>query len=98
MGVGVVRVGPEDLPVEPFGSEEALRVGLVQRVVPTDGLDEAVDTWLAQLRAGAPGAVSGTKRYINQIAWGGLTPEVTRALAIETIADRRMSEEGQEGQ
>lgn len=82
---------------EPFGAEEALRFGLVQRVVPTEELDAAVDAWLAQIRAGAPGAIADTKAYVNEIAWGGLSLKAMRALAIETIADRRMSAEGQEG-
>jgi methylglutaconyl-CoA hydratase len=82
---------------EPFGAEEALRIGLIQRVVPTEELDAAVDTWLVQLRAGAPGALSGTKDYVNALAWGGLSDDTMRALAIETIAERRMGVEGQEG-
>jgi methylglutaconyl-CoA hydratase len=82
---------------EPFGAEEALRVGLVQRVVATDELDGAVDAWLGQIRAGGPEAVSGSKAYAGQIAWDDLPADEMRTLAISTIADRRMSAEGQEG-
>ncbi|RIK43661.1 MAG: enoyl-CoA hydratase [Chloroflexi bacterium] len=82
---------------EPFGAEEALRVGLAQRVVPTDELDNAVDAWLRQLRAGAPGAIADTKAYVQHLAWTPQTPEQQRANAVATIADRRMSAEGQEG-
>lgn len=82
---------------EPFGVDVALRVGLVQQVVPTEELDAAVEAWLGQLRAGAPGALADTKAYIEQIAWGGLEPDAMRALAVQTIAERRMGAEGQEG-
>ena len=48
---------------EPFGAEEALRIGLVQRVVPADELDEAVDAWLGR----DPRRRSGSGRRLQVI-------------------------------
>ena len=82
---------------EPFGTDEALRIGLVQRVVPEDGLDAAVGAWVEQIRANAPGSMRETKRIVHDIAWAGLEPDELRARSIGLAADRRADPEGQEG-
>jgi 2-(1,2-epoxy-1,2-dihydrophenyl)acetyl-CoA isomerase len=44
---------------------EAAAFGLVNRAVPADELDEAVDDWARRLAAGPPLALSMTKRLLN---------------------------------
>ena len=46
-------------------AREAEAFGLVNRVVPADGLDEFVDDWAARLAAGPPLALSMTKTMLN---------------------------------
>jgi enoyl-CoA hydratase/carnithine racemase len=46
-------------------AEEAREFGFVNRVVPDDQLDKAVDEWAARLAAGPPTALSMTKTMLN---------------------------------
>jgi len=75
---------------------EALRIGLVHRVVPDDKLPEAVEALLAQLRASAPGAIAEIKALYPRIATMGIAPE-TRELTAQPIARVRGGEEAREG-
>lgn len=103
IGKSVVRaLGPRQaravmLLAEPFGPEEALRIGLIDRVVPEDGLDAAVSAWINQITANAPGALSDTKRLVHDIAFGGLSEAEIRTRSTSLAADRRADPEGQEG-
>jgi enoyl-CoA hydratase/carnithine racemase len=47
-------------------AQEALALGLVNRVVPVDELDKMVDEWAARLAAGPPIALAMTKRMLNR--------------------------------
>ena len=47
-------------------AEEALRLGIVNRVVPVDELDKVVGEWAARLAAGPPIALAMTKRMLNR--------------------------------
>jgi enoyl-CoA hydratase/carnithine racemase len=47
-------------------AEEALALGLVNRVVPVDELDKLVGEWAARLAAGPPIALAMTKRMLNR--------------------------------
>jgi 2-(1,2-epoxy-1,2-dihydrophenyl)acetyl-CoA isomerase len=49
-----------------IGADEALALGLVNRVVPVDELDKLVDEWAARLAAGPPIALAMTKRMLNR--------------------------------
>ena len=49
------------------GAAEALRIGLVSRVVPDQELDRAVDQLVAQLAAAAPSALALTKRLFMEL-------------------------------
>ena len=54
---------------------EALRIGLVDRVVPDAEVDAAVAAWLSPILAAAPAAVAATKRAL--LAWShGASEEV----------------------
>jgi methylglutaconyl-CoA hydratase len=79
----------------PFGADEALRIGLVHRVVPEGDLDAAVDAVVANLLLGAPGALTTIKRLKSDLH--GLDTEATRAATTALLADRLNSQEGQEG-
>ena len=79
-----------------IGADEALRLGLVQRVVPADGLDTAVEALLADLLAGGPLAQSEIKQLFAQLAPGPVTAEL-RELTAQTIARVRTTPEAQEG-
>jgi methylglutaconyl-CoA hydratase len=82
---------------EPFGTDEALRVGLIQRAVAEAELDSAVDEWVRQMRGNAPGSLRETKRIVHDIAWGGFAPDELRQRSIELAYERRADPEGQEG-
>lgn len=75
---------------------EALRLGLVQRVVPAEGLDAAVDALLAELRACGPAAQAEIKQLYARLAPGPVTAEV-RELTAQTIARVRSTPEAREG-
>lgn len=75
---------------------EALRVGLVQHVVPADGLDAEVDAVLADLLACGPAAQAEIKQLYARLAPGPVTTEV-RELTAQTIARVRSTPEAREG-
>jgi methylglutaconyl-CoA hydratase len=103
IGTTMVRaLGPRPakalmLLAEPFGTDDALRVGLIQRAVPEAELDAGIDVWLRQLHANAPGSLRDTKRIVHDIAFGDFTPDELRQRSIGLAADRRADPEGQEG-
>ncbi len=75
---------------------EALRVGLVQRVVPLVELDAAVDALLADLLACGPAAQAEIKQLYAHLAPGPVTVDV-RELTAQTIARVRTTPEAREG-
>jgi methylglutaconyl-CoA hydratase len=74
---------------------EACRIGLIQRVVEPNELDAAVDELVEQLLHGAPGALADVKRLLDVIE--GRSLDDARDLTTQILADRRLSDEGQEG-
>ncbi len=78
-----------------FPASEALRVGLVHRVVPPEALDAAVDETVASLLSGGPEALAVAKELARTVGRIPLAEAVP--LTVETIAARRVSAEGQEG-
>lgn len=82
---------------EPFGAEEALKIGLVHEVVPAGDLDGAVSEFVDQFRAGAPGALADVKRLLHTLTHKNPTREARRSMILNLAADRRVSNEGQEG-
>jgi methylglutaconyl-CoA hydratase len=96
----VGRIGPARaralfLTGETLGADEALRIGLVDRVVGTGELDAAVDAVAALLVQGGAAAQAAAKELVGRAA-GGPTPEVRRFTA-ELIAGIRVSPEAREG-
>ena len=71
----VTEIGPaatKDLVItcRPFAADEALRLGLLNRVVPADQLDAAVEDLAAEVAAKPRNPVAATKRHVNAVAAG----------------------------
>jgi methylglutaconyl-CoA hydratase len=78
-----------------FSAARALAVGLAHAVVPAAELDTAIGRYVEELVAGGPEAIAAAKALIRQLAH--LSPTDALPLTAETIAERRVSAEGQEG-
>ena len=78
-----------------YDAREALRCGLVHRVVPAEELDRAVDEVVAACLEGGPEALAESKVLARTAA--ALPPAEARGVTVESIARRRVSAEGQEG-
>jgi 2-(1,2-epoxy-1,2-dihydrophenyl)acetyl-CoA isomerase len=64
--VGLHRAKELALFADIISAEEALRIGVINRVVPVDELDKVVGEWAARLAAGPPIALAMTKRMLNR--------------------------------
>ena len=84
------------LTTERIGAEEALALGLVQKVVPTEDIDTAVDAMVTALLSGGPGAQREIKQLFAQLAVGPITAE-TIELTAQTISRVRGTAEAREG-
>lgn len=82
------------LTAERFDAEEAARIGLVHNVV--DNLQEAAAPLIEALVGNSPAAVTAAKQLTLAIDQQPLNAS-TRRIAIERIAEIRVSAEGQEG-
>jgi methylglutaconyl-CoA hydratase len=79
-----------------IGAQEALDIGLVQKVVPLDALDSAVDAVAAELLVGGPQAQREIKQLFAQLEVGPITDQV-RELTAQTISRVRSTAEAREG-
>jgi methylglutaconyl-CoA hydratase len=80
---------------ERFGADRALQIGLVHVVKPLADIDAEVDRLLSEIKSSAPHAISRAKGLISQVPL--LARENAMQLTAETIANLRVSVEGQEG-
>jgi methylglutaconyl-CoA hydratase len=83
-----------------FGADVAKDMGLVHRVVSSTTLPIAAEETIVEFLKAAPGAAQKSKALIKKIvALSGNTKgrDAIRKLTINTIADLRVSDEGQEG-
>ena len=64
--VGMQRAKELALFADVVSADEALLLGLVNRVVPTADVDAAVADWAARLASGPPIALGMTKRMLNR--------------------------------
>lgn len=80
---------------ERIAAADALRLGLIQRVVPLDGLDAAMDRLTGQVLASGPVAVAATKRLLHDLEQ--MPPEEIAERTVECISRLRVGAEGQEG-
>jgi methylglutaconyl-CoA hydratase len=74
----------------------ALGMGMVQRVVSADALDDEVDRVVGELVAGGPKAQIEIKHLMDQLSLAPVSDEV-RELTASTIARVRGTEEAREG-
>ena len=74
---------------------QALSAGLVNQVVPVEGLDGAVEECLSQIIACGPQALGVTKEILREVPQLSLAE--ARGFTAERIAKQRNSAEGQEG-
>ena len=76
-----------------FSAPEAAAMGLINAAVPKEGLDDEVGLVVADLLAGAPGALAASKRLLRS---GGAEEEDFLRLA-SLSAELFAGEEAQEG-
>ena len=78
-----------------FSAARAKEIGLIHAVVEAGDLDRVVAKYVNDLVTSAPEAVAAAKRLIAEVA--GATRSSAIEYAIDAIAARRVSKEGQEG-
>ena len=76
---------------ENIDAAEALRVGLVQKVVPLAQLDAAVDAWLDSLLAAGPNAVRLQKKLMRR--WAVLPADQAILAGIDALAEAYTTDE-----
>lgn len=76
-------------------STRAAEMGLINRAVPADDLDEVVDDFVARLANGPTVAIQGTKASINQPLRAVANTNLDLSLALEGISN--VSADHQEG-
>ncbi len=96
----VAALGPREaqarmLLAAPFDAREALRIGLVHRVVPAGDLDQAVDDMVTALVSGAPGAQAAIKQLVSRLRQ--VDDSTARQMTVELLVERLSSDEGREG-
>jgi len=74
---------------------DAARMGLVNRAVPADELDDVVDGFVADLLAGGPDALAATKQLLVRVP--GMPIEEAFAWTAELSAELFGSDEAREG-
>jgi len=78
-----------------FDAHRAYDMGLVHIVVPPDALDATVDAFVREFRTAGSEAVSAAKHLVATVA--GTSDGEIDAFTTRAIAQRRVSDEGQEG-
>jgi methylglutaconyl-CoA hydratase len=81
---------------ERFDAREALRIGLVHRVVSPESLSDWVEKLISTLMANGPNAMSACKDLIRAVSSGPIDAGMIEDTA-QRIAAIRSSDEGQEG-
>jgi methylglutaconyl-CoA hydratase len=80
---------------EKLSASVAEKVGLVDRVVSDDALDEATRSVVDSLLQGAPGALAEAKRLVSDVA--AMTPEQALPFTADVLARVRAGSEAREG-
>lgn len=78
-----------------FDAAEAHRLGLVDRLVPHEELDAAVDEHVRELTQNGPEAMATAKELLRTV--GRTTPEEAKSITSRMLARVRSEEEAQEG-
>jgi methylglutaconyl-CoA hydratase len=77
---------------ERFGAQEALRIGLVHKLVPRQELDNAGAEMITLLLGNGPQAMAETKAFALTSAWGGVAAETLDTLVAAHARKRRGAE------
>ena len=93
--MGAARARQVFMSARVFDAVEAVRLGILSRVVPGDVLDAAIEAEVTPYLSCAPGAVRDAKRLLNDLS-GRVSPQQVDQ-AIEALADRWETEEAREG-
>lgn len=93
--MGATRASEVFMSARLFDADEAVRLNLLSRVVPSDGLDAAVEAEVAPYLDCAPGAVADAKRLMRALA--GPVTQASVEMAIDALAARWDSAEAHEG-
>ncbi len=80
---------------ERMNGDRAYEVGLVNRVVEAEKLDDEVDKLVKSILSSGPEAVAMAKKLISTVP--GMPPDEFKPYTAEMIAKLRISNEGQEG-
>lgn len=80
---------------ERMRATRALEVGLVNKVVDDDRLDDEVDNLIDSILSSGPNAIAMAKQLVSSVPM--MTPEQFKPYTAEMIAKLRISDEGQEG-
>ena len=86
--IGAGRAAELMLLPDPLPAAEALRIGLVNRVVPAAELPAAVGAMAATLAAAAPRALALTKRALRQALEAGFEATLDYEASLQGIAGR----------
>lgn len=84
--VGLAKASEMALLNDPVSAAEALRIGLVSKVVPGGSLLDEARALAVRLAAGAPAALAATKRLLES----GVASDFEAALDAETAAQDRL--------
>lgn len=84
------------LTAERFNGERARELGLLAECYPAEDLDQAVESWTANLLLNSPQAMRASKDLLREVGSGVLSPNLRRYTE-NAIARIRVSAEGQEG-
>ncbi|UCD16622.1 MAG: enoyl-CoA hydratase/isomerase family protein [Candidatus Zixiibacteriota bacterium] len=74
---------------------KAFEAGLVNRCVPDDQLDDAINDLLAMIKSSGPEAIAVAKDLVSSVP--NMSEDEYKRFTAEMIARLRISEEGQEG-
>ena len=80
---------------ETFDAQRAARIGLINRAVPADRLDDEVARYTHMLALGAPGALTATKALLAERRATDMHDDFVRMLRLS--AEHFASDEGREG-
>ncbi|MEO6987968.1 MAG: enoyl-CoA hydratase-related protein, partial [Aquihabitans sp.] len=83
--VGLHKAKELALLAEIIDAAEAERLGLVNRVVPVEDLDAAVDEWVQKLAAGPPIALAQTKALLDRSSTSSLADALAAEAAAQTV-------------
>jgi enoyl-CoA hydratase/carnithine racemase len=78
-----------------IGANEALQMGLINEVVPRQGLDGAIARWVDDVLACAPLSLRAIKAFVRSTH--GLSPTASQAMRLPELVDALESEDAMEG-